>query len=102
MVRIVEFGLEIGLGGAAHAGALRAAALRHEAGDHAVELDAIIKAFADQFLDPLDMAGGQIGPQLDHNIAAIERENQFFVRHRRQIPCLDAPAYNPLPVKVYL
>ncbi len=56
----VEFGLEIGLLAAAHAGAGRVAALRHKARNHTVEDDALVKARARQFDDPLDMAGGQI------------------------------------------
>ena len=43
-----ELGRQIGLVGAAHAGAGRVAALRHEAVDHAVEDDAVVKAFLGQ------------------------------------------------------
>ena len=50
-----ELGLEVGQLGAALAGALRVAALGHEAGDHAVEGEAVVEAAADQRLDPLDM-----------------------------------------------
>ena len=39
-----EFGLEVGQVGAARAGPGRVAALGHEAGDHAVEGDAVVKA----------------------------------------------------------
>src|SRR6266404_3780545 len=53
---IVELGLEL-LARAAGAGPLRTAGLRHEALDHAVEHDAIVKALAHQFLDPRDDAG---------------------------------------------
>ena len=46
-VRLVaELGLEVGKLAAAHAGAGRVAALGHEAGDHAVEHDAVVEAFA--------------------------------------------------------
>ena len=43
-----ELGLEVGLVGAAHAGAGRVAALGHEAVDHAVEDDAVVEAFLGQ------------------------------------------------------
>ena len=67
----VEFGLEVGLVAAAHAGAGRIAALRHEAGDHAVEHHAVVKAFVRQFGDPLDMARRKVGAQLDDDVAAL-------------------------------
>ena len=60
---LAEFGLEIRLLGAAHAGAGGIAALRHEAGDDAMEDDAVVKALARQLLDPLDVTGGEIGAQ---------------------------------------
>src|SRR5581483_6609570 len=56
---VVELGLEL-LAGAAGAGAMRAAGLRHEAVDDAVEHDAVIKALAHQLLDPRDMVGSNI------------------------------------------
>ncbi len=82
----VEFGLEVGLVAAAHAGSGRVAALRHEARDHPVEHHAVIETFAGQFRDPLDMAGREIGAQLDDDIAAlsvaaVESEGQRFVSH---------------------
>ena len=63
VVHVGELGLEVRLVGAAHAGAgrvevlaaalaeLHVAGLRHEAVDDAVEHDAVIGAFARQFLD---------------------------------------------------
>lgn len=81
MVGAGEFGLEIGLGRAAHAGAAgiemgaallaetHIAGLRHEAVNDAVEDHAVIVARARQFLDARDMAGGQIGLHLDHDFA---------------------------------
>jgi hypothetical protein len=82
---LVELGLQVRLVAAAGAGAVGATALRHEAGDHAVELDAIVEAFAGQLLDARDMAGGQIGAQLDDNvagaIAGVHGEGQKFVGH---------------------
>ncbi len=78
----VEFGLEIGLVAAAHAGAGRIAALRHEAGDHAVEDHPVVEAFAGQRGNAFDMAGREIGAQLDHYIlvfavAGVEGQSQL-------------------------
>ena len=68
----VEFGLEIRIVRTAGAGArgietgqigiaeLHVAGLGHEAIDDAMEDDAIVKAFAGQLLDVLDVAGRQI------------------------------------------
>ena len=81
MVHVGEFGLQVRLVRAAHAGAdglkrlaaglaeLDVAGLRHEAVDDAVEDDAVIGAFAGQFLDAGDMAGRQVGQQLDDDLA---------------------------------
>ena len=81
MVHVGELGLEVGLVRTAHAGAagveilaaalaeFHVAGLRHEAVDDAVEHDAVIGAFARQFLDARDMAGRQIGQQFDDDIA---------------------------------
>ena len=44
---------------------LRIAGLRHEARDHAVELEAVVEALLGELLDPLDVLGREIGPQLD-------------------------------------
>src|SRR5690606_20180593 len=60
-----ELGLQVGLVRTAAAGAGRIAALGHEAGDDAVEDDAVIKALARQFLDPRHVAGSQVGAQAD-------------------------------------
>src|SRR5918993_2224739 len=51
-----KFRLEIGQLATAGAGPGRVAALGHEAGDDAMEQDAVVKAFACQARDPLDMA----------------------------------------------
>src|SRR3546814_6626746 len=66
----------IGLLRSAHAAAGRIAALRHEAGDDAVEDHAVVKAVAGKLLDPLDMAGRQIGAQSDNDIAAVQRDRK--------------------------
>jgi hypothetical protein len=81
MRRLVELGHQIGLVAATHAGARRIAALRHEAGDHAVEHHPIIEPFLRQLGDPRDMAGREIGPQLDDHVAAVEGQGQFVVGH---------------------
>src|ERR1700688_2734874 len=57
---LVELRLEL-LAGAAGAGALRTAGLRHEPFDHAMEHDAVVKSLANQFLDPRDVTGCKIG-----------------------------------------
>ena len=45
------------------------AGLRHEAVDDAVKDDAVIGALARQLLDARDVAGRQVGQQLDHHLA---------------------------------
>src|ERR1700694_5732865 len=79
---LVELGLEL-LAGAAGAGALRTAGLRHEAVDHPMEHDAVVKSLAHQFLDPGDMAGGKIGPHFDgdRSLRGFEDQSIFGVSH---------------------
>lgn len=77
-----ELRLDVGQLGTAHAGAGRIAALRHEAGDDAVEHDAIVKAVLGERGDALDMAGGQVRTQLDDDVAAtVEGEGKCFFGH---------------------
>ena len=72
-----ELGGQIGLARAAGAGPGRVAALGHKPIDHAMEDNPVVKALLDQLLDPIDMAGRQIGPKPDHHIAAaVEAQNQ--------------------------
>ncbi len=83
---IVKFSLEVGLVRAAHASALGAAPLGHEAGDHTVELNSVIESFAGQLLDPGNVTRRKIRAQADAHIpaaaiAGIEREGQKFVGH---------------------
>src|SRR5713101_6240497 len=61
---VVEFGLEL-LAGAAGAGALRTAGLRHETLDHAMEHDAVVKSLAHQFLDPRDVTRCEVRAHFD-------------------------------------
>ncbi len=84
MRRGAEFGLQVGLVGAAGAAPGRIAALRHEAGDDAVEDDAVVKAFRDQLADPRDVAGGKVRAQADDDVAAaiqVEDEGVEIVGH---------------------
>jgi hypothetical protein len=72
-----ELRLEVGKLGAAAAGAGGVAALGHEAGDDAVEGDAVVEALLGELLDPLDMAGREVGPEPDDDVAAaVEIEHQ--------------------------
>src|SRR5690242_15157881 len=81
---VVELGLEL-LAGAAGPGALRAAGLRHETFDHAMEYDAVVEAFAHQLLDPRDMVWRNIRPHLDGNRAlrGLEDQSIFGDSHAR-------------------
>jgi hypothetical protein len=77
----VKFLLQIWLGRTAHAGAIGATALRHEAGDDAVELHAVVKAFTDKFSDAGYVVGRKVRTQFDNNIAAVERKGKCFIGH---------------------
>ena len=76
MLFLAELGLQVGLLRAAAAGAGRVAALRHEAGDDTVEDDAVVEARIRQIGDARDMAGSEIGAQLDGDVAAVEGQGQ--------------------------
>src|ERR1700716_19948 len=78
----VEFRLQL-LAGTAGAGALRTAGLGHEALDHAMEHDAVVKALADQLLDPRDMAGCEVGPHFDGHgpLGGLQDQSIFGVSH---------------------
>src|SRR5580704_8021752 len=79
---VVEFGLEL-LAGAAGAGALRTAGLRHETIDHAVEHDTVVEPLAHQLLDPGDVTGGKVGPHLDGDrpLRGFQDQSIFGVSH---------------------
>src|SRR5882724_9721424 len=81
---LVEFGLQL-LAGAAGAGAMRTAGLGHEAFDHAVEDDAVVKSLAHQFLDAGDMARGQIGAHFngDGTPGGLKDQSIFCISHAR-------------------
>ncbi len=78
----IELGLKL-LARAARSGALRAAGLRHEAIDDAMEHDAIVEAIAHQFLDTRNMVRREVRTHLDGNGALRGFENQsvFVVCH---------------------
>ena len=48
----------------------RVTALRHEAGDYAVEDDIVVKAAVGEVGDALDMTGREVRPKLDHDVAS--------------------------------
>src|SRR3954462_1309865 len=79
---LVEFGLQL-LAGTAGAGAVRAAGLRHETFNDAVEHDAVVKAFAHQFLDPGNVAGRQVGTHLDGDgtLGGFKNQSIFCISH---------------------
>src|SRR6202790_4544080 len=79
---VVEFGLEL-LAGAAGAGALRTAGLRHETVDHAMEHDAVVESLAHQLLDPRDMSGREIRAHFDGHrpLRGFEDQSIFGVSH---------------------
>ena len=60
---------------AAGAGAGRVTCLRHEAGDHPVEHDAIIKPAAHKRLDLSDVLGRKIGPESNRYAPILEVKN---------------------------
>ena len=60
-----------GVAGAAHAGAVGAAALDHEAGDNPVEDQAVVVALLDQADEIVDRVGGHVGVELRLHDAAV-------------------------------
>src|SRR6516164_8199559 len=85
----VELRLELPAG-AAGAGAMGTASLRHEALDDAVKRDAIVEALAHQFLDARDMAGGEVRPHQNDDLAlgGVQRQRIFGVGHGMFSACL--------------
>ena len=75
-----ELRLEVGQVGSALARALGIAALGHEAGNHAMESQPVVKAAADQGLDALDMMRREVGPQHDLDRAAVRQIEEQVVR----------------------
>ena len=54
------------------------AGLGHEAVDHAMEDDAVVEAFAHQLLDARDVAGREVGPQLDDDLPCVVSMTSVF------------------------
>src|SRR2546421_244837 len=84
----IELGRQIRIARPAGAGAVRAAGLRHEAVDDAVEHDSIVETFVHQRLDALDMLRRQVGPKLDHDIAPGGFKRQLFSISHGTSACL--------------
>src|SRR5262245_38401799 len=79
---LVELGLEL-LARAAGTCAVRAAGLRHEAVDHAMKDDPVVKAVLHQFLDARDMSRRKVRTHLDHDFTfgGLQRQRIFWLRH---------------------
>jgi cytidyltransferase-like protein len=60
---------------------------RHEAGDHAMERHAVIKALAGQLLDPGNMVGRDIRFQRDHHRPVLELQDQGILGIARHYFC---------------
>ena len=71
-----EFGLQIGQIRTARAGAGGIAGLGHEAGNDAMEDDAVVELALHQRLDLRDVLGRQIGPEADDDLAVLGGEDQ--------------------------
>ncbi len=71
---VVELVLEL-VAGAAGADALRAAALDHEVGDHAVEDEPVVEALAGELREVRDRLRGILGEELDLDraLAGVKR-----------------------------
>src|SRR3546814_6307708 len=81
----IEFRLQIGKIRTALPRARRIAGLGHEAFDHAMEDDAIVKAAPRQSLDPLDVVGRKIGTQRSEEHTS---ELQSLMRSSYAVVCL--------------
>src|SRR3546814_14790892 len=77
--------------------ALGIAALRHEAGDDAVELEAVVEALPRQLLDPLYMAGRDVGTQLDAHAAAARQVEIRSEERRVGKECVSKCRYRGSP-----
>src|SRR3954454_25191025 len=79
---LVELGLEL-LARTPGAGALRTTGLRHEALDHAMEDDAILKTFTHQLLDARDVTGREVWPHFngDASLRGIQDQSIFGDSH---------------------
>ncbi len=73
-----EIGLQVRLRRAARAGAVRAAGLRHEAVDDAMEDDAIIEVLASELLDARNVVRRKIGLQRDDHLPLLVSRMMVF------------------------
>ena len=74
-----ELRLEVGEVGPALTRALGIAALGHEVGDHAVEVEAVVEPTPDQGLDAFDMVRRKVGTQHDlHGAAGRQLQEQMI------------------------
>ena len=71
-----KLGLQIGKIGTARPGAGRIAGLGHEAGNDAMEDDAVVELALHQRLDLRDVLGRQIGPEADDDLAVLGGQDQ--------------------------
>ena len=79
-----ELGGEV-LTRAAGTGAQRVAGLGHEAVDHAMKNDTVVKLLANQLLDPGDMLRRQVGTHFDDHASALEFQVECIFQVR--CPC---------------
>src|ERR1700741_341843 len=81
---LVELRLQL-LAAPAGAGAMRAAGLRHESIDHAMEHDAVVEAVAHQFLDAGDVVGRKVRAHLDGHgpLGGFKDQSIFGNSHAR-------------------
>ena len=63
---------------AAGAVARRVAGLGHEAGDHAMEGQAVVEALLGQRLDALDVLGREVRAQPDRDLAGLQFDDSVF------------------------
>jgi len=57
---------------------LRTAGLDHEVGNHAVELQAVVKALVGQLLEVLDGARRLVGVQFETDVAPVGFDRGYF------------------------
>ncbi len=71
-----------GVARAARARALGAAALDHEVGDHAVELQAVVEAAPRERDEVVDRLRGVLGKQVEHDVAALGLDRRLVASGR--------------------
>ena len=78
-MRLIELGRQVGQVRAARAGSGRVAGLGHEAGNDAVEDEAVVELLLHQRLDLGDVLGRPVGPEQDHDLAVLRRHDDGVV-----------------------